>query len=123
MLPDGDEPVLIINADILTNIDFRALVEYHKLTQASATIITHQHAIHNPFGVIHANGIRVTKLEEKPVWISNVNAGIYVVDREIRDLIKSGETIDMPDVLQRGIDKGSQLCSTKLMKNYLKLEL
>jgi dTDP-glucose pyrophosphorylase len=106
LLPDGDEPVLIINADILTNIDFRALVEYHKLTQASATIITHQHAIHNPFGVIHANGIRVTKLEEKPVWVSNVNAGIYVVDREIRDLIKFGETIDMPDVLQRGIDKG-----------------
>lgn len=106
LLPDGDEPVLITNADILTNIDFRALVEYHELTEGAATIITHEHVIHNPFGVIHSNGVRVTKLEEKPVWVSNVNAGIYVVNREIRDLIKLGEAIDMPDVLQRGIDKG-----------------
>lgn len=106
LLPDGDNPVLVTNADILTNIDFRAVVEYHKVTKASATISTHQHAIENPFGVIHADGIRVTKLEEKPVWTSNVNAGIYVVNREICDLIKMGEAIDMPEVLQRGIDKG-----------------
>lgn len=106
LLPDGDNPVLVTNADILTNIGFRAVVDYHKLTKAAATISTHQHAIENPFGVIHADGIRVTKLEEKPVWTSNVNAGIYVINREIRDLINFGESIDMPFVLQRGIDAG-----------------
>lgn len=106
LLPDGDGPVLVTNADILTNIGLKALVEYHKLTNAAATITTHQHAIENPFGVIHADGIRVAKLEEKPVWTSNVNAGVYVINREIRDLINLGESIDMPDVLQRGIDEG-----------------
>ena len=106
LLPDGDNPVLVTNSDILTNFGFKALVEYHKLTNASATITTHQHSIENPFGVIHADGIRVTKLEEKPVWTSNVNAGVYVINREVRDLINSGESIDMPDVLQRGIDEG-----------------
>lgn len=109
LLPDGDDPVLVTNADILTKIGFRALVEYHKLTNAAATITTHQHVIENPFGVIHSDGIRVKKLEEKPVWTCNVNAGVYVINREIRTLIKSGEAIDMPDVLQRGIDENMNI--------------
>ena len=101
LLPDGNAPVVVTNADVLTKVSFRAIVEFHSLTNASATIGTHEHVMENPFGVVHAEGIRVSRLEEKPTWKTNVNAGVYVINRSIREHIKDQEYIDMPDVFKR----------------------
>jgi len=107
LLPNGHNPVVITNADIISSVSFRALVDYHLLTNATATMGTHEHIIKNPFGVVHADGTRITKLEEKPVWKTNVNAGIYVINRSVSQYIEPNERIDMPEIFQRILDDGN----------------
>lgn len=101
LLPEGTGPVVVTNADIISAVNFRALIDYHILTKATATMVTHEHHIQNPFGVIHADGIRISKLEEKPVWKTNVNAGIYAINRDVCGYIKPNEKVDMPEIVQR----------------------
>jgi dTDP-glucose pyrophosphorylase len=106
LLPDGNGPVIVTNADIISSINFRALVDFHVLTKATATMVTHEHNIENPFGVVHANGSLIWGLEEKPIWTTNVNAGIYVIERNVSEFLDANEQIDMPQIFQRLLDVG-----------------
>ncbi len=58
-----------------------------------------------PFGVIESEGHVITSMVEKPIQFFHVNAGIYVVGKEIVDSVKENEIVDMPTLLERFIDK------------------
>ena len=109
LLPEGSTPIVIVNADIFSEINFRSIVEFHLLTDAFATIATHEYTIKNPFGVIQSDGINVVKLEEKPVWKTNVNAGIYVLNRQAQRYVNYEEFLDMPSLYGRILDDGQKV--------------
>lgn len=96
--------VIIMNADILSEIDLSALLDYHKVTNADATMATHEHVITNPFGVVRTDGISIVGLEEKPKWKNNVNAGVYVINTPVKSMIMDNEKIDMPEFFLRLIE-------------------
>ena len=108
-LPPGDTPVVVTNADIISKVNYKSMIHYHVLTKAMATIATHEHSMQNPFGVIEADGIRIKSLKEKPVWRTNVNAGVYVVDRAVQDFINTDENIDITVLFQRLIESDQHI--------------
>ena len=101
-LPDDlTGPILVTNADIISNLDYMKLVQHHLSNNADVTMAVHENTIQNPFGVVLTDGISITGFDEKPIWRTRVNAGIYVLDADLKQSISHGERIDMPDLIMR----------------------
>lgn len=108
MLPkEIDKPFLVMNGDVLTKIELHKILEFHQDHNADATICVRHHEVSVPFGVIEAEGTRLSQFSEKPVYSYLVNAGVYVLDPSILDIIKHDHVVDMPYVLEKA--KNSRL--------------
>jgi len=101
-----ENPVLVINADVVTTAKFRVLLEQHRREEAAITMGMQVHDIEHPFGVLELEGSRVTGMKEKPVWREFVSAGVYVLSPEVFGLIQAGNHLDMPDLVTLAISKG-----------------
>ena len=95
------EPMLVINGDILTKVDFRAMLAYHQEHQAVMTVAVKQYDIEVPYGVIECEGARVCSLKEKPQMHFLVNAGVYLLEPKVYAYIPNGEHFNMTDLIQR----------------------
>ncbi len=94
------EPLLVINGDILTQIDFRAMLAYHQEHRAVMTVAVRQYDIKVPYGVIECEGSRVCALKEKPQMHLLVNAGVYLLEPKVYEFIPNGEYFNMTDLIQ-----------------------
>jgi dTDP-glucose pyrophosphorylase len=106
LLGESNEPLLVINGDILTRVDFRALLNFHKEHDAELTVAVRQYDIHVPYGVIHTEGAFVRGISEKPVVSQLINAGIYLLNPSVRRLIPNGQPYDIPDLIERLLAEG-----------------
>ncbi len=97
---------LVINGDVLTNFDFRKIIEYHSAHDSEMTIGVCKHYLHIPFGVIETlNGDgNITGIKEKPKLEFLVLAGIYVLNSSLLRYVPAGAPYDinhlMEDVLK-----------------------
>ena len=100
LLPDYlDNPILVINGDVLNKTNYEDLFTYHLRNNGDITICAREHIITSPYGVIEVEGIKFKSMVEKPSFRQLVNAGIYVVNPNILDLIKDNKYLDMPDFI------------------------
>jgi dTDP-glucose pyrophosphorylase len=99
----SDLPVIVMNGDVLTKIDFEKMLTAHNLHGANATMCVREYEIQVPFGVIENNGLKIIGMVEKPIQRFHVNAGIYVIGSPIVNSVKKNEYIDMPTLLERHI--------------------
>lgn len=108
LLPDGlpDVPLIVMNGDILTQIDFSRLLAYHNEQQAIATLCVRQYEYQIPYGVIAADHQRVVGIEEKPLQTCLTNAGIYVLDHSLIKNIAQQHKLDMPTLLNQQVVLG-----------------
>jgi dTDP-glucose pyrophosphorylase len=94
-------PLIVTNGDVLTDIHYYDILEFHQRQSASATMAVRQHEIENPFGVVKTKGIDITGFEEKPVYRSHINAGIYVLNPTCLSLIERNTHCNMPTLFER----------------------
>ena len=94
------EPFLVINGDILTNLDFTALREFHVSKKSELTIVSKRMQTPLQYGVVESRGDRVLDLKEKPNIISEILAGIYYVNPSVLDSIPPGTSIGMPELIK-----------------------
>jgi NDP-sugar pyrophosphorylase family protein len=101
-LAQTDRSRLVLNGDLLTTVNFGAIVRHHYETGAMATIGTTRRIETVQFGVIEseANG-QITEYREKPNLDYLVSMGIYVFAPQVRDFIPPGVKFDFPDLVQR----------------------
>lgn len=99
--PRPEAPFLVSNADVLTDINYGALLDFHCRHGAMATMAVRLFEWQNPFGVVRTNGIDFIDFEEKPIARSHVNAGVYVLDPYALDVLKPGAHCDMPTLFSR----------------------
>ena len=105
------DTVLVINGDILTQVDFGAMLSFHREHGAELTMAVCQYDVEVRYGVVECSGARVEALREKPVFNFFVNAGIYLLEPEVYRFIPNGAHFDMTDLVQRLLDEGSPVCS------------
>ncbi|MGW8282783.1 MAG: nucleotidyltransferase family protein [Gemmatimonadota bacterium] len=98
---DGlDETFLVMNGDVLTDIDFRKLVEHHKRETALVTVATHRKAVKLSLGVIETDLMgHVVGFREKPEFSVDVSMGIYVYEPDIIDRIPASEPMGFDDLM------------------------
>ena len=96
---DYGDSIIIINGDVLTKVNFKEVLKYHKINSADITICAREHIISSPFGVIEVDDIYFKSIKEKPSFKHLVNAGIYVLNSQIIKSIQSNQYLDMPDLI------------------------
>ena len=101
LMPNFSSPIVITNGDLISKIGYKTILDYHYSVSASATMAVTDHKIFHPFGIIKSDGIDLIDFQEKPVWKTNVNAGIYVLDKSAPDLIDLNENVPMPEIFTR----------------------
>lgn len=102
LLPGVPElPFIVTNGDVLTDIHYNEFLEFHNRYQASATMAVRQHEIQNQFGVVRTKGVEIEGFEEKPIYRSHVNAGIYVLEPNALKHLEYQQHCDMPTLFER----------------------
>jgi len=96
-----DTPFMVTNGDVLTDIRFGDLLDFHSRNKALATMAVRQHKWQNPFGVVHTRGIEIIGFEEKPISLSHINAGVYALEPNVLNYINKNEHCDMPALFRR----------------------
>jgi dTDP-glucose pyrophosphorylase len=104
-----DLPILMMNGDLLTKIDFKELLNFHLEEGGDATMCTREYDFQVPYGVIKTNGQYASSIVEKPIHKFFVNAGVYVISPPMLDTIDGVSYLDMPDLLQKKIDSSGQV--------------
>ena len=95
-----------MNGDLLTQINFDQLMQFHKEHEAIATMCVREYEFQIPYGVIETNGANLVNIKEKPIHRSFINAGIYVLSPEVLDFIPQSEFYDMPTLFEQLMARG-----------------
>jgi NDP-sugar pyrophosphorylase family protein len=105
LLPERiDQPILVMNADVLTKVNLQQLIEFHLDHEAAATVCVREYDFQVPYGVVKINKHRLFEIEEKPIHRFFVSAGVYVLNPETIHLIPKNEFYDMPVLLKKLIE-------------------
>jgi dTDP-glucose pyrophosphorylase len=96
-----DSPIIVTNGDVLTDIRYSDILDFHLRHNAVATMAVRQHELQNQFGVVKVNGLEIKGFEEKPVYRSHINAGIYVLNPVALTQLEANQYCDMPTLFER----------------------
>jgi dTDP-glucose pyrophosphorylase len=104
-----NNPIFVTNADILSKIDFKEMINYHKVNRSNITIGAKIAYEKDNYGRIVANGNIVKKVIEKLEKNFLINAGIYIINPIIKKLIKDSEYLDMTDLINIALKKNMKI--------------
>lgn len=98
------ESFFVMNGDVLTKVNYSQLLRFHHEHDAQATMCVRGLENQVPYGVVTTEGVEISSIEEKPVQTVMVNAGIYVLDPSVLDIIPHNQNYDMPSMFTQLIE-------------------
>lgn len=110
VVPDLQDVFLAMNGDVLTNLDYRALVDYHREREAVLTIAMHRKHVQIDLGVIESSDGFVTAYREKPSLTYDVSTGVYVYDHSVLAHMPDGPC-QFPDLVQLLLTRGERIAA------------
>jgi dTDP-glucose pyrophosphorylase len=120
LLPERPrEPIVVMNGDILTSIDFHQMLDFHAETGSIATMGVYEQVVEVPFGVLEVEDNRIRAVREKPAQRFLINAGIYVLDAAALDDVPVDQPFDMPSLFEALIRRGRPPLAYFIWENWL----
>ncbi len=119
LVDEPDQPLLVVNGDILTRIDFRSMLHFHRDHAAAMTVGVRLYEVPVPYGVVETDGVDVTAIVEKPVVRHFINAGIYLLDPGVAALIPGNCRYDMPDLITALLAQGRRVVTFPIREYWL----
>lgn len=113
------EPFFVMNADLLTDVNFSHLLDYHIESRSEATMCVREYDYQIPYGVITTKESKIISIEEKPIQSFFVNAGIYVLSPNVFEYIPHNVFFDMPTLFNTLIEKGNNTLSFPIHEYWL----
>jgi len=106
LLPDDlpDLPIIVMNGDLLTKVDFKNLFNFHCEHNSEATMCVREYDFQVPYGVVEIDDYNIKRITEKPVHKFFVNAGIYVLNRSLINKVDGKSYLDMTDFLEKELN-------------------
>lgn len=99
--PPPELPFVVTNGDIITDIHYSEILDFHIAHKATATMAVRVHEWQHPFGVVQTKGLEIVGFHEKPVTRSHINAGVYVLEPEALTELSANAQCDMPVLFER----------------------
>jgi NDP-sugar pyrophosphorylase family protein len=117
--PRPEMPFVVTNGDVITDIRYGELLDFHSRHGAIATMAVHMYEWHHPFGVVQMQGVEIVGFEEKPITRSHINAGIYTLEPRALDQLNEGDSCDMPTLFERLQAKGERTVAYPMHEPWL----
>jgi len=114
-----DLPFVVTNGDVITNIQYGKLLEFHSQNQALATMAVCSHEWQNPYGVVKLDGIEIAGFEEKPVVSSHINAGVYALSNEALSYLPKAQYCDMPTLFETLQQAGKRVVAYPMHESWI----
>lgn len=99
--PFPELPFVVTNGDVITDIRYGELLDFHNRQNAAATMAVRVHEWQHPFGVVQTQGVEIVGFEEKPIARSHINAGVYVLNPDALSVLSEAGHCDMPTMFER----------------------
>lgn len=99
--PRPKHPIIVMNGDILTQLNFNSLLEFHVSHAADLTMVVREDEFRLPYGIVTMDHESIIAVREKPLQKFHANAGIYVVSPHVLDHIQAGAQLDMTQLAER----------------------
>jgi dTDP-glucose pyrophosphorylase len=115
----GKEPIVVTNGDVLSDLNYSEILDFHLENNASGTMAVRQHEIAHPFGVVTLDGLRITNIEEKPVQRNYINAGVYVIAREALSSLEQDAFMSMTDFFATLLSSKANVCAYPIHESWI----
>ncbi|MDK2744680.1 MAG: nucleotidyltransferase family protein [Nitrospira sp. BO4] len=112
-------PFVVTNGDVITDIHYGKLLDFHIRHEATATMAVRVHEWQHPFGVVQTQGVDIVGFEEKPVARSHINAGVYALDPEALSVLSPESYCDMPVLFERLREKAKRTVAYPMHEPWL----
>jgi len=110
MIPGLDETFLVMNGDILTTLNYQALIQYHREHRACLTIAMHQKDVKIDLGVLNTDECGdLVAYDEKPLYSFKVSMGVYVYEPQVLGYMPKGQYLDFPDLVKLLLQNGEKI--------------
>jgi len=116
------EPVLVMNSDIITKLNFEDFYESHLREAAVLTVGIREHEYIVPYGVVEMEERQICSIEERPKLSFNISCGIYVLSPSILDLVPDNQFFDMPDLIRLAIRNGHRTFVYQIREKWAAIE-
>ena len=103
--PEPELPFIITNGDIVSDINYGNFLDFHDSNESQATMAIKKYELQNPYGVVKTKDLEIISFEEKPIHVSYVNAGMYVLNPSSLRYLRKNQPCDMPDFFNLLISK------------------
>ena len=102
-------PFIVMNGDVITNVNFNSLLDFHAEFGGQVTMAAKDYSVSVPYGVVEAEGDKVTSLVEKPTYTYFTNAGIYVLEPIALNSIPEHQSFNMTDLVTACLKENSKV--------------
>jgi dTDP-glucose pyrophosphorylase/predicted transcriptional regulator len=113
------EPFFVMNGDLLTNVNFEHLHDFHTASESMGTMCVREYDFQVPYGVVNIENSKILSIEEKPTHKFFVSAGIYMLSPDVLKYIPKNEFYDMPTLFEKLISENTNVISFPLREYWL----
>jgi NDP-sugar pyrophosphorylase family protein len=117
--PHPELPFVVTNGDVLSDIKYGELLDFHSRHMAVATMAVRLHEWQHPFGVVQTKGVDIIGFEEKPIARTHINAGIYALSPEALNQMKNNNHCDMPSLFDQLQTAGKRIVAYPMHEPWL----
>lgn len=117
--PRPDSAFVVTNGDVLTDIDYRELIEFCERHNAYGVMAVRMYEWTNPYGVVQMEGLDITGFAEKPVSRTHINAGVYAFSPAALDLLARNQHCDMPTLFDQLREAGKRTVAYPMHEPWL----
>ena len=105
-----EETILVVNGDVMTDCEYDGMISYHSYNKSQLTVAAKNYTVEIPYGVVTLENDQIISLVEKPKIQNLINAGIYVLNSEVIDLIPYNQFFNMTDVVEKCLNEQMRVC-------------
>ena len=116
------EPVLVMNSDIMTKLDFENFYQSHLREAADITVGIRGHEYIVPYGVVEMEEKQILSVEERPKLSFQISCGIYIVNPDILNLVPKDQFFDMPDLIRVAVRSGHRTFVYQIREKWVAIE-
>lgn len=117
--PRPDAAFVVTNGDVITDIHYGELLDFHLRHNAAATMAVRVHEWQHPFGVVQTEGIQIVGFDEKPVVRTHINAGVYALEPDALNALAADIRCDMPALFERLQDQAKRTVAYPMHEPWL----
>lgn len=112
-------PIIVSNSDLITNINYNKLLNFHKNNHADITICVKNKIFEVPYGTVIVKKNLVKNILEKPTNAYIINAGVYVIEKKILNTLKVNSRLMMNDFITEMVKKKFKVFYYPIFENWI----